>query len=452
MKSDRHKVVFPLCGRPMIGYVLDALRGLSVSRVVVVVGHRADEVRKAAEASWLGEPSCLRFALQRDRKGTGHAILASRDEVLTEAGANVLVVCGDTPLLTTDLLSRFIESHHESKAGLSIITSVLEDAGPYGRVVRGANGDVQRIVEAKDLTEAEKDIREVNAGVYYAGASLLFELLEEVQNQNSKGEYYATDVVGIAARSNAGVDGFRCDDVAAVKGINDRWELASAEEELRLRILKGLALSGVTIRDPGATYVDFGVRVAKDTVLEPGTHLRGKTEIGEGCVVGPGTELLDVRLGDRSKVWASVVEHSDIGEDVQVGPFAHIRPNTKVEKNALVGNFAEVKNSVIGKGSKVHHHSYLGDSDIGEGVNIGAGTVTVNYDGSKKHRTVIGDGAFIGCNANLIAPVMIGCRSYVAAGSTITSDVPEGSLAIARERQILKEGWVERKKERGQGR
>ena len=445
MKSCLHKVTFQICGRPMIDYVLDAAYDLLPEKIVVVVGHKGEEVQHTIGRTWSGASETIQFAWQHERKGTAHAVAAA-EASMPEGDPNVLVMYGDAPLVSGDLLKDFVTAHKRSGASLSVMTNTPPDPGPYGRIVRDPVGHVSRIVESRDLTPAEDHLCEVNAGIYYARASLLFGLINQVKNDNAKGEYYLTDIVGLASQMKLPVNGFHCDDSSLVLGINDRWELALAENIKRKNILRNLALSGVTVRDPESVYVDFGVVVGAGTVLEPSTYLRGKTVIGQDCVIGPGTELIHTKVGSRSKVWVSVVENSDIGEEVQVGPFSHIRPNTTVERNALVGNFAELKNSFIGSGTKVHHHSYLGDTDVGQGVNIGAGTVTVNYDGTRKHRTVIEDRAFIGCNANLIAPVTIGKGSYIAAGSTITSDVPERSLAIARERQVIKEGWVDRRK------
>ncbi len=446
MKSSLHKVTFPICGRPMVHYVLDAAESLSPESIIVVVGHRGEEVQDTIARTWSGRIETVRFAWQHQRMGTAHAVNAAR-ECVPEGDPHVLIVYGDTPLISGDLLKSFVESHEKSGASLSVMTDTPPDPGPYGRIVRDDGGNVLRIVEARDLTPTERNLREVNAGIYYCRASLLFSLIDRVGNNNAKGEYYLTDIVSLAANDGLRVHGFHCDDFSLVQGINDRWELAAAENVKLRGMLRDLALSGVTVRDPGSTYLDFGVTVGPGTVLEPGTYLRGNTAVAEDCVIGPMTVLLSTKVDRKSTVWMSVVEDSDVGEEVQIGPFSHIRPNTTIEKNVLVGNFAELKNSVIGSGTKVHHHSYLGDTDVGQGVNIGAGTVTVNYDGIRKHRTIIHDRAFIGCNANLIAPVTIGKGSYIAAGSTITSDVPERSLAIARERQVVKEGWVDKRKQ-----
>ncbi len=334
------------------------------------------------------------------------------------------------------------------------MTTIVADPKAYGRVLRDPKGNAVKVVEARDLSPEMGHIREVNAGIYLVRASLLFDLLAQVTDENAKKEYYLTDIVSLASGSGHKVCVFRCDDQDAVQGISDRWDLSRAENAKREEILKGLAVSGVTIRDPSSTYIDFGVTVGHDSVIEPQTFLLGNTAIGKGCVIGPGTQIRNSKIGDGSRVWSSVVEDSAVEDNVAIGPFSHLRPDCLIKSGALVGNYAEVKNSVVGSGTKIHHHCYIGDTDLGENVNIGAGTVTVNYDGRKKHRTTIQDRAFVGCNANLIAPVDIGQGSYVAAGSTVTHDVPKGALAIARERQVVKHGWVLKKEEKhnGQGR
>lgn len=451
MHGDMPKVLYSLCGRPMISYVLDAAQTLTPRKIVLVIGHKGEEVRQYIQSTWPRQNAPVDFCWQRQQKGTAHAVMCSKEALLVD-DPDVLVLYGDTPLLNGQTLAAFARAHKEEGAHLSLVTTVLQDPSAYGRVVRDSQGNVSRIVEARDATPEERRIREVNAGIYLAKASLLFDLLSQVGNSNAKDEYYLTDIVSLAIVSGHRVFAFMCEDEGVVQGINDRWALAQAEETKRRAILEDLALSGVTVRDPSSTYVDSGVTVGPDTTLEPHTYLRGSTTIGPKCCIGPGTEIRNSKVGAGSRVWMSVVEDSVIEDGVQIGPFSHLRPNSLLKTGALVGNFAEVKNSVVGLGTKIHHHSYIGDTDLGQGVNIGAGTVTVNYDGKRKHRTTIEDGAFIGCNANLIAPVTIGKRSYVAAGSTITHDVPEDSLAIARERQVVKEGWVSKRSEQDQGR
>lgn len=454
MRSKAAKVLFPICGRPMVNYVLDAAAALNPDRILVVVGHKGEDVIEAIQSTWIPEnplgaqAGVLEFPWQEEQKGTAHAVLCAK-EALGDSSGLILVLYGDTPLLSAELLQGFRDHHLAKGAQLSLISFTPEDMGAYGRVVRNDQGGVERIVEAGDLTPAEAGIREANAGMYLADRDVMYKLLGEVRNDNAKGEYYLTDIVHIARGKGMQVSAYMADDPQAVQGVNDRYVLALVEDAVRRNILRKLCLEGVTVRDPSSTYIDFGVKVGHDTVIEPQTYLKGRTLIGSGCVIGPGTEILDSTVGDGSKIWFSVVEESLVGKNVQIGPYSHIRPNATLEEGVLVGNFAEVKNTVVGKGTKAHHHCYLGDTTIGEGVNIGAGTVTVNYDGTKKHRTIIDDGSFIGCNANLIAPVTIGKDAYVAAGSTITDDVPPRSLAIAREKQVVKEDWVTRRKAKG---
>lgn len=453
MKSGLSKVLFTICGRPMLHYVLDAASALAPQLIAAVIGHQGREVQASVQEQWAADcPSSagraeLGFAWQKQQKGTAHAVMSAKPLFTSEnLEGDTLILYGDVPLLSGEILKGFLEEHRRERADLSLMTFMAEDPGLYGRVIRDSSGAVAKIVEARDLQGHEKNVKEVNAGIYLVRSQLLFDLAGQVDNHNAKGEYYLTDIVGMAVERGLRVCTYGCRE-EAVQGINDRHALAIAEGAKQREILTELALSGVTVRDPNSIYVDYGVRVGEDSVLEPSTYLRGKSVIGPGCIIGPGTLVQDSEIGQGSAVSFSVVERSRIGSHVTVGPYSHIRPDCVIEDGVLVGNFAEVKNSVIGKDSKVHHHCYLGDSTIGEGVNIGAGTVTVNYDGRHKHRTIMEDRAFIGCNANLIAPVRIGRGAYVAAGSTITSDVPEESLAIARERQVTKEGWVRRKQQ-----
>ncbi|HHX11074.1 MAG TPA: bifunctional UDP-N-acetylglucosamine diphosphorylase/glucosamine-1-phosphate N-acetyltransferase GlmU [Firmicutes bacterium] len=449
MKSSTPKVLFPICGRPMVDYVLDAASSVKPEAIVVVVGYQGEEVANRISEGWAkGSPMSgkIRFAWQHERRGTGHAVACALEQI---PGCNdVMILYGDTPLITGDMLSRFVQSHLARKADLSLVTAVVDDPGEYGRIRRDEKGSMVGIVEAKDLLPGDRHIKEINAGIYIVGKRILAQLISKFDDNNAKREFYLTDIVEKAAQAGYVVSSFVCDDISLVEGVNDRYALSLAESRLRQGVLRKLCLEGVTIRDPRNTYVDPGVTIGPDTVIEPGTFLRGKTSIGRGCVIGPNTEVIDSQVGDKTSIRFSVVEESTIGENVAIGPFSHLRPNSIIEDHVSIGNFAEVKNSRIGRGTKVHHHSYLGDCQIGCQVNIGAGTVTVNYDGHKKHKTIVEDNAFIGCNANLIAPVRIGKDSYVAAGSTITQDVPDGALGIARERQANKEGWVAKRKQK----
>jgi len=450
MKSNTPKVLFPICGRLMIEYVLDAAISLVPEKIILVVGHKGGQVSRAVSEGWakIYKPKVkFEFAWQREQRGTAHAVMCARDN-LEGFDGDVLILYGDTPLITDKILKDFLKAHREKRSDLAVITTYPDDPDSYGRVIRDSHGHVKKITEARDLGPEQKDLPEINAGIYLVKARYLFDLLSKVKNNNAKGEFYLTDIVELAVNKNLRVAAFVSPHKEILQGVNDRHALSLAEIYMRRSILKKMALSGVTVRDPSTTYIDFGVAVGPNTVIEPFTVLRGRTRLGKDCVIGPGAEIIDSNIGDMSKVWFSVVEDSDIGSFVQVGPYSHIRPGSVIDSNVFIGNFAEVKNSKIGSGSKVHHHCYIGDSVIGQNVNIGAGTVTVNYDGIRKHQTIIEDGAFIGCNANLIAPVRISKNAYVAAGSTITCDVPEGALAIGREKQVNKEGWVFKRKQK----
>ncbi|MGI6621003.1 MAG: bifunctional UDP-N-acetylglucosamine diphosphorylase/glucosamine-1-phosphate N-acetyltransferase GlmU [Bacillota bacterium] len=449
MKSDTPKVLFPLCGRPMVDYVLDAASCVNPEKIVIVIGRRGEVVAERVTEGWARDrdrADLVRFAWQPERRGTGHAVSCAMEQI--PVCDDVMILCGDTPLITGDMLVRLFESHLSAKAHVSLVTAVVDDPGDYGRMRRDATGAVLGIVEAKDLLPGDGHIREINAGIYIVNKGILAELVSTLDDRNAKGEFYLTDIVEKAAQAGYAVNAFVCEDASLIQGVNDRYALAFAESRLRETVIRNLCLGGVAVRDPRNTYIDPGVTIGRDTIIEPGTFLRGKTAIGRECIIGPGTEIIDSQVGDNTEIWRSVVEASTVGNHVSIGPFSHIRPGSVIEDYVSVGNFAEVKNSRIGLGSKIHHHSYIGDCTMGSNVNIGAGTVTVNYDGHRKHRTVIGDNAFIGCNANLIAPVRIGKASYVAAGSTVTQDVPDGALGIARERQVNKEGWVGKRRQK----
>lgn len=448
MKSDTSKVLFPLCGRPMIDYVLNAALELEPDKIVIVLGHKGQEILDHVTRTWVEgrKDTCpIEFSWQTQQLGTGDAVRCALD-LISSLCENVMILCGDTPLITGRLLQEFARMHLASGSDLSIVTTILEDPGSYGRIVRDEEGKVSKIVEASDISDKEEEVKEINSGIYLGKRSILSEFLPRLSNKNAKQEFYLTDIVEMAANDGFKVLPFVWQDSTAVHGVNNRYDLAYAESKLRQRILERLCVSGVTVRDPQNTYVDYGVEVGKDTIIEPNTFLVGDTKIGQKCIVGPSSYIIDSNISDGSRVWMSVVEDSEIGQNAEIGPYSHLRPKCVVESNVLIGNFAEVKNCVIKQGSKVHHHSYLGDCFVGSHVNIGAGTVTVNYDGVKKHQTIIDDGAFVGCNANIIAPLRIGKDAFVAAGSTITSDVPDGSLGIARQRQTNKDGWVSKRR------
>ena len=443
MRSQRAKVLHEVAGRPMIEYVVRAAEGCGAQRVVVVVGHQAEQVQ-----ALLGDR--VVYALQDRPLGTGHAVLQA--EAAVAGAADVLVLYGDTPLIEAETLRRLVAAHRESGAAATLLTVELEDPTGYGRIIRDEQGRIARIVEEADANPAERAVREVNTGIGCFRRDDLFAALRRVRADNAQGEYYLVDVVAVLRSLERPVHSVQADDPDLVFGVNDRVALARAEALLRDRIRQRWMRAGVTLIDPASTWIDDDVEIGPDTVIYPQTVIEAGTRIGAGCRIGPGAHLTASRLGDGVRVWYSVVEASEIGDGTRIGPYSHLRPGCRIAAGVQIGNFAELKNARVATGTKINHHSYLGDADVGEGVNIGAGTVTVNYDGARKHPTVIEDGAFIGCNANLIAPVRVGRSAYIAAGSTINQDVPADALAIARERQVNKEGWAARWRQRVQGR
>lgn len=418
-------------------HVVRTVRAAGVPRVVVVVGYQAEEVKAC-----LG--TAVEYVTQHEQLGTGHAVLVTR-EVLADFAGDVLVLYGDTPLITPETLVALVGAHQAQEAAATVLTAELENPTGYGRILRDPQGQLAGIVEEADASDAERAIREVNTGLYCFSAPALFPALERLSPGNRQGEYYLPDVIKVFLGLGRRVAAVRAPDPLAVLGVNTRRQLAEVQSRLRWRILEALMDDGVTVMDPATTFVDWGVRIGRDTVLHPFTVVEGRSEVGAGCVIGPGAHLIDARLHDGVQVRHSVVAQSELEEGVTVGPFSHVRPGSRLARGARVGNFAEIKNSSLGAGSKVPHHSYVGDTTMGAGVNFGAGAVVVNYDGRHKHRTRIGDRAFIGCNANLVAPVEVGEGAFVAAGSTVTRDVPAEALGIARARQENKPGWARRR-------
>ncbi|CUU07803.1 bifunctional UDP-N-acetylglucosamine pyrophosphorylase / Glucosamine-1-phosphate N-acetyltransferase [Armatimonadetes bacterium GBS] len=439
MKSDTPKALMPLLGLPLTAHVLRAMETAGIEPIVVVIGHRAEEVRAA-----LGER--YRYALQAEQLGTGHACLQALPELPPEV-QTVVVAPGDSPLITHEAFQAMLTLHQNTQADATLATAVLEDPTGYGRILRDGHGRVVGIVEEKDASPEQKAIREVCTSFYCFEVSVLREMLPRLSNQNAQGEYYLTDVIGIIAQAGGKVATWQSPDPALLMGVNNRWELAQAAQALRMRILKHLALEGVTIVDPATTYIEPTVEVGHDTVIEPNTHLKGATRIGSRCTLGPDLVLQDTQVGDECHLFRSHIVGAQIESGVSVGPFAHIRPGTVLKQGVRVGDFVEIKNTQVGEGTKVLHLTYLGDAIVGQECNIGAGTITCNYDGQRKHQTVIGNRVFVGSHATLIAPVTIHDDAYIAAASPITDDVPSEALAIARCRQTNREGWVRRKRE-----
>ncbi|EFM10935.1 UDP-N-acetylglucosamine pyrophosphorylase [Paenibacillus curdlanolyticus YK9] len=434
MKSKLYKVLHQVSGKPMVEHVLDTVDASACERKVVVVGHGAELVKAA-----LGDRA--EFVLQSEQLGTGHAVQQAAGLVGEEEGTTVILY-GDTPLVTSETIGHLLEKHKGAKAAATVLTAVVPNPQGLGRIVRGDNGQVLRIVEQKDCSAEEAAITEINTGMYCFDNRKLFEALKLVKNDNAQGEFYLTDVLEILRVAGETVEAHIAADFAEGIGVNDRVGLAEAEQLMRARIVRKHQINGVTIIDPAATYIEAGVVIGADTIIYPGTVLRGSTVIGEDCVIGPQADLTNVELGNGVSVKYSVAVDSVVGDGSAVGPYANLRPGSKLGRECKIGDFVELKNATLGDGSKVSHLSYVGDAVVGKDVNIGCGAITVNYDGFNKSITEIGDNAFVGSNVNLIAPVKIGEGAYVVAGSTITQDVPSGDLAIARERQVNKSGYA----------
>ena len=440
MKSKLYKVLHPVLGRPMVQHVVQQLKPVHLNKIVTFVGFGAEKVKETLE----GESE---FALQEEQLGTGHAVMQAEPLLKGKKGTTI-VVCGDTPLITSTTFEALITFHEKEGAGATILTAQTDDPTGYGRVIRNGQGEVERIVEHKDASEDELLVQEINTGTYCFDNEALFAALEEVSNDNAQGEYYLPDVIEILRNKGKKVSAYMTPDFEETLGVNDRVALAKAEKIMKRRINEGHLRNGVSIIDPDHTYIEPDVIIEADAVIHPGTILKGSTVIKANAEIGPNSEIENCLIGENSVVQHSVARNSKIGQRVNIGPFAHIRPDSAIGNDTKIGNFVEIKKTVMGNGSKASHLTYLGDANIGENVNVGCGTITVNYDGYKKYTTTIEDDAFIGCNSNLIAPVTIGKGSYVAAGSTITKDVPEDALSVARARQENKEGYAKKIKNR----
>ena len=437
MKSALPKVLHAVGGKSMLRHVMTAAEQAGAKRTLVVVGFGGDKVQAEIGAA-------AEFVLQAEQLGTGHAMMQVQP-VLAGFSGTILLLCGDTPLLTGQALLDLVAAHQQSGAAATVLTAKPADATGYGRILRDESGQVLGIVEQKDATAEQKQIGEINTGIYCFEAAPLFAALAGLTCNNAQGEYYLTDVLAILAQAGQQVGAVEVSDFQETLGINSRLQLAEAEAILRRRKLVELMDSGVTVMDPASTFVDASVSVGEDTVLYPFTWLEGETTIGRDCRIGPNSRIADSQLGDAVTLHFSYAHECKIADGVTVGPYVHLRPDSELAAGVKVGNFVEVKNSRVGTGSKLPHLSYIGDADIGSGVNIGCGTITVNYDGKKKHRTMIEDTAFVGCNSNLVAPVSVGAGAYIAAGSTITKDVPAGALGVGRARQTNIAGWAEKK-------
>ena len=438
MRSAVAKVLHPVLGRPLLAWPLDVARALPAARRGVIVGFQAEAVTKAL-------PAGFEAVLQRKLLGTGHAVLQARR--LFAGEGDTVVLSGDTPLLTAATVRRLLADHRRRRATVSFLTARQADPAGYGRVVRDERGEVRAIVEHGDADAATRRIDEVNAGVYCFENRFLDRALGRLRAANRQEEYYLTDVIAAAVRAGRAVVGVLCDDAEEMLGVNDRVQLARVHDVLRRRVLERLMRAGVTVVDPASTWVEHGVRVGADSVLLPGTTLQGGTVVGAGCRIGPHTRVRDSRIAPDTVVAdCCVVEEAAIGPRCRVGPFARLRPGTRLAAGVHVGNFVETKKARLGAGAKAGHLSYLGDAEIGRRVNVGAGTITCNYDGYSKFKTVIGDDVFIGSDTQLVAPVRVGKGALIAAGTTVTKDVPAGALAVSRAPQKTVDGWADRRR------
>ena len=438
MKSKMPKVLHKVCGKPLSKWVIDASKAAGADKVCAVVGHKAETVKEV-----LGD--VCEFALQAEQKGTGHAVMQAIDVIKNSKG-EVVILNGDTPLITAETINKAIEYHKNNGNQATVITAILDDATGYGRIVRDNDGSVLKIVEQKDASEEEKKINEVNSGMYVFDAQSLVYALDKITPNNAQGEYYLTDTLEILLSAGKKIGGYAISDNDEIRGINDRVQLNEAEKIMQKRINEYHMRNGVTMRNPESVYIEDGVEIGNDTEICQNVTIKSGTKIGSDCVIGSGSMLDRAVIHDGVDVLSSVILESEVDEGTHVGPFAYIRPNCHVGKEVKVGDFVELKNSNIDDGTKISHLTYIGDSDVGKRVNFGCGTVTCNYDGKKKYRTTIGDDCFVGCNTNFVSTINVGDGVYIAAGSTITEDIPENSLSIARARQINKEGWKDKRK------
>ena len=440
MKSRVPKVLHRLAGRPLIEHVLATADSVSPSTVTVVVGHAADAVRM-----FLGIRPNIGLVVQQPQLGTAHA-LQQVEPVLAGRRGTLVMLSGDVPMLSRNTLRRLIHAHQSASAAATVVTAVVDRPYGYGRIVR-SNGQIAKIVEERDASPDVRQIREINSGIYAFDIAPLFEALKGIASQNAQGEYYLTDVIGIYRRKKLPVETLLVDNPQEIRGINSRTELAEVSRIVRQTKNEELMAAGVTIVDPATTYVDPNVEIGADTVIHPGVAIEGQSRIGAACEIHSHVRIVDSEIADRASINNfCLIIGSRIAEGASIGPFAHIRPDSVVGEGARIGNFVELKKTTMGPGSKANHLAYLGDATIGAKVNVGAGTITCNYDGTAKHPTIIEDGAFIGSDSQLIAPVRIGKGAYVGAGSSITEDVPDGALGIARGRQTNVDGWAERRK------
>jgi len=438
MKSNLPKVLHNLAGKSILNYVLDTVNQLEAKRKILIVGYKSDKIREL-----IGDK--IEYVEQKEQLGTAHAVLETK-KLLSDFKGDVLILSGDVPFLTVKILKKLLKYHQANNFCCTLVSTILKNPKGYGRIIRNKKGEIKGIIEEVDLSADKKKITEVNSGIYCVNKDKLFQALEKITPDNKQGEYYLTDSIEILLKEGLTVGNIIVKDYSEILGINSRLDLADASQKVYQKTLQDLMLQGVTIIDSNSTFIERGVKIGQDTIIYPFTIIEKDTKIESGCLIGPYSHLIDADIGKGVRVWASIIESSTVKEGANIGPYAHLRPETVVEKGAKIGNFVEVKKSTIGEDSKASHLTYLGDAIVGKRVNIGAGTITCNYDGEKKYKTVIEDEVFIGSNNTLVAPVKLGKDSYTGAGSTITEDVPAGNLAIARSRQRNISGWRKKKK------
>lgn len=437
IKSKLPKVLHKACGKEMVNHVIDTMRLANIEDVNVIIGKGAELVKENTASRKVS------YSLQQEQLGTGHAVKCAKEFLQGKSGV-VAIFTGDAPLIKEETVIRLIDTHIKENNFATLLTSVIENPTGYGRIIRN-NDEVEKIVEHKDCSEEELNVKEINAGMYCFDIESLLESLEKLSNDNAQGEYYLTDVIGILKSENKKI-GAMVTDFEETIGVNSRAELAVVEGILRKRINKKHLDNGVTIIDPNSTYISMDTEIGRDTIIYPNNVIEGKTIIGEDCIIYPNSRISNSIIADLVEIQSSVILDSKIGDNTTVGPFAYVRPESNIGSKVRIGDFVEIKKSTIGNNTKVSHLTYIGDAEVGEKCNFGCGTVVVNYDGKEKHKTIIGNNSFIGCNTNLVSPVEVEDNTYIAAGSTITKKVPEGSLAIARARQNNIEGWINRKK------
>lgn len=436
MKSKLYKVLHPVCGKAMVDHVLSEIEQNEMDEIVTIVGHGAEQVKDTLQDR-------TKYALQAEQLGTGHAVLQA-EELLKDKDGMTVIACGDTPLLTADTFNKLFAQHEASGAVATVLTAETDNPFGYGRIIRNAAGHVAKIVEQKDATLEEQAVKEINTGVYCFNNQELFKALHQVTNDNAQGEYYLPDVIEIFKEQGQAIGAYKMEDFSQSLGVNDRVALARAAKLMRARINKQHMHNGVTLIDPENTYIDADVVIGNDTVIEAGVSLKGNTIIGSDCFIGQNSEIINSVIKDHVKVVSSMIEDSMMEDYSDIGPYSHLRPKAHIEKHAHIGNFVEVKKATIGENTKVGHLTYVGDATLGKYINVGCGTVFVNYDGMNKHHTTVGDYSFIGSGSNIISPVEIADHAYIAAGSTITDDVKARDMAIARGRQINKAGYFDR--------